>query len=721
MDRRGVELIGTVLEHRYRVEALLARGGMSAVYRGVDTRLDRAVAIKVMDPRFSGDRNFTDRFEREARAAAGLHHPGIVAVHDQGVDRRPDGDHVFIVMELVEGGTLRDLLREQGALPVPVALSVLEPVLSALAAAHNAGLVHRDIKPENVLIGPGGVLKVADFGLVRAVAEAGTTSASVILGTVAYLAPEQVTTGAADARSDVYTAGVVLYEMLVGSPPYTGDHALSVAYRHVNDDVPAPGTTVAGIPAELDDLVVRATRRDATVRPPDAAAFLLELQRVRTVLGIQRVSVPTPTPTHEPNAFSIPPNGSGPGASALSPGAPEDTGSAGGAAEFTSSSSTGIPAADDPPTERIPPVVDPVVDEDRTVRLSPIAGAGDPTAVQPMPPAPRAAPVGPQGTRALARTPAAATRRPTGQRRPPRKPAPKPSRRGFTLAIIAVLVLAAVVGAVAWWTGSGRWTSVPKVTGLEQASAERALREADLVPQIRQENHDQIDQGRVIRTDPAIGAETLRGSEVTLVVSKGRPRVPEVASGTAQSDAEQAIREALLQPRIDQNANEFSDTVPTGRVVRLDPRPGTPLPAGTAVTVVLSKGAKPKPVPDVRGQDRDQAFQVLRRAGFEPFDAGTDFSEDVEAGKVVTTKPGPGELVEGDQNKRVGVVVSNAVTVPNVTGSQLKDAQKALEDLGLKVDAKGFRPGRNSVVINQSERPGSKVKPGTEIELDVFP
>ncbi|MGH3977197.1 MAG: protein kinase domain-containing protein, partial [Pseudonocardiaceae bacterium] len=204
---------------------------MSTVYRGTDTRLERPVAIKVMTPQFAADPLFLQRFEREARAAARLHHSGVVAVHDQGVDSSPTGNHVFLVMELVEGGTLRDVLREHGTLPVPLAITVAEIVLSALAAAHREGLVHRDIKPENVLIGPGGVVKVADFGLVRAAAEASSTG-EVILGTVAYLSPEQVATGAADARSDVYAVGVLLFEMLTGAPPYTGETALSVAYRH---------------------------------------------------------------------------------------------------------------------------------------------------------------------------------------------------------------------------------------------------------------------------------------------------------------------------------------------------------------------------------------------------------------------------------------------------------------------------------------------------------
>ncbi|MCP2256727.1 serine/threonine protein kinase [Streptoalloteichus tenebrarius] len=721
-----------MLEHRYRVDGLLARGGMSVVYRGLDTRLDRPVAIKVMDDRFSGDRKFTERFEREARAAARLHHPGIVAVHDQGVDRRPDGDRVFLVMELVEGGTLRDLLRERGALPVPVALSVLDPVLSALAAAHSAGLVHRDVKPENVLIGRGGVVKVADFGLVRAVAEAGTTSASVILGTVAYLAPEQVATGAADARSDVYSAGLVLYEMLTGVPPYTGDTALSVAYRHVNDDVPPPSASTPGIPPALDELVVQATRRDPAARPQDAAAFLLALQRVRATVGVDRVPVPTPAPVAAVAAAS-------PGGHPSAPGAPAD---------------------DDPPTQRIPAVRDDSADpadSGPTQRLAPTAMA---TMAYPAPPSLPVGPqhghhpsgpqpLGPQGTRAMSRadlapsaTPPGGTPTPPGgtagqpgageatksgrsggARRAGASAAARlrPSRRVFVLWIAVVLVVASVIGGVAWWLGSGRWATVPKVANFERATAENVLRNADLVPRFQEEHDDAVEQGKVVRTDPNTGVEVLRGTEVTVVVSKGRPKVPSVAAGTALQDAEAAIRDAKLTPRTDKNRDEYHESVPEGRVVRLDPEAGTPAPVGTEVTIILSKGAKPLPVPDVRGMSKDEAFAALRKEGFEPYDAGAEFSEQHDAGKVVTTKPGPGETLSSGQSKRVGVVVSNAVTVPRFAGSSLQDAKKAADDLKLKLRAKGLRPDKHSLVLGQSVAPGTKVKAGTEVEVETFP
>ena len=304
--RTGRTLIGTVLDGRYRVGAMIARGGMSTVYRGMDLRLDRPVAIKVMKPSFAADPSFLTRFEREARTAAALAHRGVVAMYDQG----RDGDIVFLVMELVDGGTLRDLIRQNGALSVAVTTSILEPLLSALGAAHTAGLVHRDVKPENVLISSKGEVKVADFGLVRAVSSQTMATGDVILGTVAYLSPEQVSTGASDARSDVYSAGIVAFEMLTGHTPYLGDNPMSVAYQHVHSDVPPVTDQAPGVPLELDDLILAATRRDPFARPRDATAFLSALVSMRARLGLARAVVPVPrstAPSPSPTLAARPP------------------------------------------------------------------------------------------------------------------------------------------------------------------------------------------------------------------------------------------------------------------------------------------------------------------------------------------------------------------------------------------------------------------------------
>jgi serine/threonine protein kinase, bacterial len=260
------------------------------VYRGVDVRLDRPVALKVMDSRYAGDEQFLTRFQLEARTVARLKHPAVVAVYDQGLD----GRHPFLVMELVEGGTLRELLNERGPMPPHAVAAVLRPVLGGLAAAHRAGLVHRDIKPENVLISDDGEIKIADFGLVRAVAAAGITSASVILGTAAYLSPEQVRDGSAGLRSDVYSVGILTYELLTGVTPFTGDTPLSIAYQRLDHDVPGASAVIDGVPVEFDELVARATARDPAHRYADAIEMGAEVDQIAEELELPEFRVPAP-------------------------------------------------------------------------------------------------------------------------------------------------------------------------------------------------------------------------------------------------------------------------------------------------------------------------------------------------------------------------------------------------------------------------------------------
>jgi serine/threonine-protein kinase len=283
-------LDSTLLDGRYLVQGKIASGGTSTVYRGLDVRLDRPVALKVMDSRYTGDSQFLTRFQLEARTVARLKDPGLVAVYDQGMDAR----HPFLVMELIEGGTLRELLAERGPMPPHAVVAVLRPVLGGLAAAHRAGLVHRDVKPENVLISDDGDVKIADFGLVRAVAAAGITSTSVILGTAAYLSPEQVRDGNAGPRSDVYSAGILTYELLTGGAPFTGDSPLSVAYQRLDNDVPRPSTVIEGVPAQFDDFVACATARDPADRYADAIEMAAEMDAIAEELDLPDFRVPAP-------------------------------------------------------------------------------------------------------------------------------------------------------------------------------------------------------------------------------------------------------------------------------------------------------------------------------------------------------------------------------------------------------------------------------------------
>src|SRR5690349_15080217 len=281
--------IGQLLDGRYRVESHLAHGGMATVYLGTDTRLDRTVALKIMHAELANDEDFVRRFVAEARSVAKLSHPNVVAVYDQGADGRT----LYLAMEYVPGRTLRDLLHERTTLRPREALDIIEGVLSGLAAAHAAGIAHRDVKPENVLLGQAQSVKVADFGLARLLSDVSHTKSGLLIGTAAYLAPEQVAGGRADFRTDVYATGSMLFELLTGRQPFTGDTPLAVAYRHVNEVVPAPSSLVPGLPPALDSLVALATSRDPGLRPADAGQFLRAITGARHGLPLD---VPPPAP-----------------------------------------------------------------------------------------------------------------------------------------------------------------------------------------------------------------------------------------------------------------------------------------------------------------------------------------------------------------------------------------------------------------------------------------
>ncbi|MEO5652053.1 MAG: protein kinase, partial [Marmoricola sp.] len=282
MERTADALTGRVLEGRYRVGPKIARGGMATVYEATDLRLDRTVAVKVMHEGLADDEEFVRRFQREARSAARLAHHNVVAVFDTG----DDNGTLFLVMEYVPGLTLRDVIRKEAPMSPAKALAVIEPVLSALAAAHHAGILHRDVKPENVLMADDGRVKVADFGLARAINSETqhTATGGILIGTVSYLSPELVVNGKADARADVYAAGVLIYEMLTGHKPHQADSPIQVAYKHVHEDIPAPSASTRGIPAYVDALVARATARDVDLRPADAGVLLHQVRRVRNAL-----------------------------------------------------------------------------------------------------------------------------------------------------------------------------------------------------------------------------------------------------------------------------------------------------------------------------------------------------------------------------------------------------------------------------------------------------
>lgn len=439
-------MVGVVLDGRYRVEARLARGGMSTVYTGTDLRLDRTVAIKIMSSTLDGNPEFVGRFAREARAAARLSHVNVVGVHDQGAD----AGHVFLVMELVRGRTLRDLLREHGRLSPELAVAICEPMLAALAASHRAGLIHRDVKPENVLLADDGVVKVADFGLARALADLSATSVnSLVMGTPAYVAPEQITRGVTSPRTDVYSTGIVLFEMLTGGPPYAGESSVSTAYRHVHDDVPSPRTVAPGVPRELADLVVRATRRSPADRPADAAVFLARLHDARTAAHLRRVAIPPRLPA-------------GDRAPSCTWRAPVDD-------QSTKVHRPAVDAAERRPASTRPAPTTPITTATATATIDRGSGQSDrpENGV-------RARSDGAHPTLLRAAAPSA---RETGQGLAGAAPPDLSSfaapydevrrhRRRFLVGLTLLLVLALVAGLGGWWLGRGRFTTVPKLSDL---------------------------------------------------------------------------------------------------------------------------------------------------------------------------------------------------------------------------------------------------------------
>ncbi|MFJ4003488.1 Stk1 family PASTA domain-containing Ser/Thr kinase [Streptomyces sp. NPDC090023] len=638
-------LLGQVLDGRYRVEARIAVGGMATVYRALDIRLDRVLALKVMHPALAADGAFVDRFIREAKSVARLSHPNVVQVFDQGTD----GGYVYLAMEYVAGCTLRDVLRERGALRPRAALDILEPVLAALGAAHRAGFVHRDMKPENVLIGDDGRVKVADFGLVRAVDTVTSTTGSV-LGTVSYLAPEQIEQGTADPRVDVYACGVVLYEMLTGAKPHSGDSPAQVIYKHLNDDVPPPSALVPGLAYELDELVAAATARTPALRPSDAAALLGEVLRVRGSLTEEQLDAMPPqelSHEHHDNAGDR--------------------------------------------TSVLPRAL-------TMVRPLPVNGDGEDvhdvtsvlhtTDIEPPP-----------------------TRRGPGRSRRP--------RRGVLTLLLAVLVFLGVGGGV-WYINSGQFTKVPPVLSRTQDEAEQRLRSAGLdVGEVKRAYSDTVDRGTVISSDPSSGSRVRGNASVGLTISLG-PRTVSVPRVTGQplERARERLKSAGLEPGM--VTREFSDEVARGSVSGTTPEAGTEMHAGSAIALVVSKGA-PVDVPDVSGEDAETARQDLTDAGLKVKIATERVESDFDKGQVAFQSPEAGS--QGAEGDTVTLTLSKGpemVRVPDVVGASVDDAHQKLEAAGFEVhEDRGLLGLFGDKVKKQSVKGGDEAPKGSKVTITI--
>lgn len=624
-------LVGRVIDGRYRILSHLADGGMASVYVALDARLEREVALKIMRPGLAADDVFVERFRSEARSAARLSHPNVVAVYDQG---RDDGE-VFLAMELVEGKTLRDVIHEEAPLTARESLAILEPILLALRAAHAAGMIHRDVKPENVIVRRDGEVKVADFGLARAISnQTATSQTGVLLGTVSYLSPEQVESGVADPRSDVYAAGLLLFEMLTGRKAVTGTTPIQIAYNHVHGSIPSPSSLVSAVPADLDALVARATAVEPDDRFESSASFVAAVRSVRR---------------------------------GLSAGELDRRGAVGGSNAPGSATST-LPALSTtsrlPDGVRRPPAESGAPERSRTRpndvrRPGAVALGGLPVHDE---------------RSGLEHTAAMPIDRRTHRRR----------RRWPVWA--AVVLLVAGVGFGGWWftAGPGGSTLVPGVVGQQVGSAEAAMEQASLRMDTVEQFSETKAQGVVLRVEPSPGSALGKQSVVRVVVSKGKERyaVPQLV-GTAVTTAGPALTPVNL--RLGETREDWSETVPEGVVISQDPAAGASVRRNAEVAVVVSKGRQPIKVPTVTGAGFDAASAAITKAGLTVARAEDVNSDTVPAGQVVSQNPAKGTVHRGDT---VTVVVSKGpvmVPVPNVVDQQDTVAEKTLTDLGFKV------------------------------------
>jgi beta-lactam-binding protein with PASTA domain len=675
-----------ILAGRYEVGDLIGRGGMAEVHIGYDTRLGRTVAIKVLRADLARDPSFQTRFRREAQAAAGLNHPAIVAVYDTGEDTIVGSTGVpqavpFIVMEYVEGHTVRDILKGDHAAPIDEAVEIVSGVLSALQYSHHAGLVHRDIKPANVMLTPTGAVKVMDFGIARALADAGQTmtQTQAVVGTAQYLSPEQARGEAVDARSDLYSTGCLLFELLTGRPPFIGDSPVSVAYQHVREAAPKPSQYASDVPQQLDQIVLRALAKDRNERYSSAAEFLADLRAFTSGdpvdpatggIGIAGVAA------------------AGAGAAVL-----------GGA--LMDDDATQISEL---PTQAMPPVVEtgataviPAQEQAPWATVAPVPAAAATVIAEPLDPS-------------LYDDEEEARRR---------------KRRqwwilGGTAAAALLIILAMFLftrgdGATPDPSASG--IAIPNVEGLTEQQATDLLEELGFVVAIDSEPSDTIPVDLATRTEPPIGEQVPEGSTVTVFLSTGpsEVEVPDV-NGMTQDEAIAALTEAgLVVQRV--------DTVPDPELekdiaVGTDPVAGTAVENGSSVILQIASGEVE--LPDVTGMSEGVARSTLSDLGLlvETKRVETGAYAD---GEVYGQSPKPG-LVPIKSTVTITVAVApTTAEVPPVVGETQADATTILTEAGFKVTVKKqFSDAQPAgVVFAQSPEAGISLKLGQPVTIFV--
>jgi eukaryotic-like serine/threonine-protein kinase len=658
-DTLADPLTGRLLDGRYAVTARVAHGGMATVYQATDTRLDRQVALKVMHAELARDEEFVRRFIGEAKSVARLSHQNVVAVFDQG----SDGSFLYLAMEYVPGRTLKEVLRDSGRFSPATALEIMTGVLDGLAAAHASGIVHRDIKPENVLLTADGRIKVADFGLARAQSAAGHTRTGLLIGTVSYVPPEQVTGGSTGPGGDVYSAGVMLFELLTGRLPFTGDTPLSVAYQHVNSGVPAPSALVPGIPAAVDQLVLAATSRDPARRPADAGEFVRAVRRVRE--GLAQSSGPGSS-----GPGSIGPESSGltgvmgAGVQGLAeaPWLDLDTPAATNgwwarSAAATSTTEQGTGAFNAVPTGN---------GQFGTVGVSGVGQFhGD----------------GREDSHTLVVDRGDAGRYHGGRD-------PFLGRWLFSprlLIVVVVIGLGVGIGLGGWWLTSGRFTQVPPVSGdsLTQANAVLTADGFTVKPGVRVHSNT-VRSGSVVGTRPA--GRVPKGATITILVSSGpfTSVVPKV-----QNDSLTAAQAALQRVHLIPTTQQVGSDAPVGTVIGTNPRAGTTWPQTKTVTILVAAGPQ---LPEFAGMNYQAAQQWANQHGVS-LQQQPDNNSQQPQGIITGQQPAAKSLVRPGQTVVVNVSTGpQVVGVPYVIGDSVEQATQVLQAAGFQVQANRYGP-----------------------------
>ena len=694
---------------RYELLRRLAQGGMASVYLARDTQLDRHVAVKMLHAQFAADPTFAERLRREAHAAAGLSHPNIVGVYDWG----RQGERYFIVMEYVSGHSLAEIIAARGALDPKAAAAVAFEVAAALAFAHRAGIVHRDVKPQNVLLSSDGHVKVTDFGIatmVGASPSAGLTETGSVVGTAAYLSPEQARGEPTDERSDLYSLGVVLYEMLSGRPPFTGDTPVAVAYQHVQDPPTPLSRAVAGVPRALDNITMRLLAKDPEDRYSRAEHLREHLQIIRERFEQDAAwESPAEAPPRSPQ-----------------PVAPQPP--------------AAIPPADPEPLPPPPQVAPP---PRRRVAAGPPRQQQSRSAepARQRPPRPQVHRSPPRGITQwwtgripAARRPPGYGERPGSYRGGSRDIYGRLERQrrsglffvGFAVLLVVLLIMIVVLVNVLNPDDTERspdtappTIAVPSVFQREEAVAVRTLESAGFTVIIEREQNAEVPLGRVFEQDPRAGAKLAPGAAITLTISAGASAIPVPGVlGWQAIDAERALRTAGFAVNLVQVASER----PAGEVLQQEPAPSVAHQIGAAVTLNISAGPAAILMPNVLGLDDVAAAVAVANAGLE-VQTRSEPSETVAEGLVTRTEPAAGsQLAEGSQ---IFIYVSSGpavVVMPDLTGLDPTTAIIQLDSLGLTATVVEVAPlpgEAAGLIVSQIPAAGTPISPSSILTLHV--